>query len=82
MTGNLVKLSANFDGEIRSDGDQFHAVVITGAADYIMPESEEIKSLVPGSYFTSKGKSRHKILGSTDLETTIYIRTNGTFRIK
>ncbi len=82
MTGNLIKLSSNFDGEILSKGKQFHAIVIIGEAEYLMPNSEEIKLLDPGSYFTSTGKSKHRIKVNQGLETTIYIRTNGEFEIK
>ena len=82
MTGNLIKLPTGFDGEIVSNGEQFHAIVITGEAQYLMPKSEERKSLDPGSYFTSKEKSVHKIKTDEDLEATIYIRTNGDFKIQ
>lgn len=82
MTGNLLKLPSGFEGEILSKGEQFHAIVITGEAEYIMPKSEEIKSLDPGSYFTSKGNSIHKIKVNKGLETQIYIRTNGKIYLK
>lgn len=82
MTGNVIKLPADFNGEIISEGEQFHAVVITGEAEYFMPKSEKVKSLDPGSYFTSKGKSKHKIKTNKGLETIIYIRTNGEFNIQ
>ena len=58
------------------------AEVIIGEADYFMPKSEEIKSLDPGSYFTSVGNSKHKVKTGNSSETTIYIRTNGEFKIK
>ena len=57
MTGNFIKLPENFNGEITSNGEQFHAVVIAGEAEYFMPNTEEIKLIDPGSYFTSQGNS-------------------------
>lgn len=82
MTGKLVKLPNDFEGKIISDGEEFHAVVIIGAPTYLMPKSDEEKSLDPGSYFTSKGKSKHSIKVTKGGETTIYIRTNGTIKIQ
>lgn len=82
LTGKLVKLPANFDGEIMSDGEKFHAVVITGESKYLMPKSGEAKPLDPGSYFTSQGKSKHQLQVNSGQETTIYIRTNGSIYIQ
>ncbi|MFK8101170.1 MAG: DUF4437 domain-containing protein [Saprospiraceae bacterium] len=82
MTGNLVKLPTDFDGEIISDGAQFHAILIAGEAEYFVPQSKETKSLDPGSYFTSTGKAKHEIKISKGLETIIYIRTNGELKIR
>ncbi len=82
MTGNLIKFTPNFNGEISSDADEFHAIVITGEAAYLMPKSKETKLLDPGSYFTSIGKSKHQIKINKSTETTIYIRTNGDFKIR
>lgn len=80
MTGKLIKLPTDFDGEIISEGEQFHAIIIMGEATYLMPQSEETKSLDQGSYFTSKGKSKHQIKIDTGAEATIYIRTNGKIK--
>ena len=82
LTGNLIKLAPNFEGAIISEGAEFHAVVITGATAYVMPDSNDIKSLDPGSYFTSKGKSKHQLRNNEDSATIIYIRTNGEFGIQ
>lgn len=82
MIGKLIKLPINFDGEIISDGEEFHAIMIIGEAIYLLPNSNETKSLDPGSYFTSKGKSKHRIKVDKKEETIIYIRTNGEIKIK
>jgi len=81
-TGKLIKLPPEFEGAIISDGEQFHAVVITGEVEYLMPKVNEIKLLNPGSYFTSKGKSLHQIKINNGLETIIYIRTNEKINIR
>ncbi len=82
MTGKLIKLPSGFEGEIFSEGEEFHAVVITGESTYIMPQSKELKPLDPGSYFTSVAKSKHQIKADKGLETIIYVRTNGKIYIK
>ena len=82
MTGNLVKLPTGFEGALISEGEVFHAVIILGESEYSMPKSGEIKPLDPGSYFTSKGKSKHQIRVTSDKETVIYIRTNGKFTLR
>ena len=82
MTGYLTRFPTGFEGKIHSDGAEFHAVVIEGEPDYVMPSSKEIKPLDPGSYFTSKGKSIHHIKVTKGLASTIYIRTNGKIHIQ
>jgi len=82
LTGNLIKLPTNFEGEIISEGEQFHAVIIEGNTNYKFPKTEEVKLLDAGSYFTSTGKSKHYLKTNEGQETTIYIRTNGDFNIK
>ena len=82
LTGNLIKLFPEFDGEVITNGEQFHAIIITGEIDYFMPESSEMKPLDPGSYFTSAGKSKHRIQNLNDTEAIIYIRTDGIFNIR
>ncbi len=79
--GRLVKLPADFDGEIHTTGAVLHAVVITGEAEYKMPESGEIKFLDPGSYFTSTGKAVHSVKTKPTAGAMIYIRTNGEIKI-
>lgn len=82
MSGKLLKLPANFEGNVLSTGDQFHAVVIEGILDYIMPDTNEHPSLDPGSYFTSTAKAIHALQVKETSEVIIYIRTNGGIRIE
>ena len=79
--GLLLKLPAGFEGEIISEGDVMHAVVITGKVNYIMPQTEEVKSLDSGSYFGASAKAVHTIK-STTREVQIYVRTNGGLSLK
>lgn len=81
-TGKLLKLPAGFEGTILSEGEVFHAVVIQGESEYILPISEEVKLLDPGSYFTAQGRAIHSIRVSKASETIIYIRTNGKIHLK
>ena len=81
LKGNLIKLPAEFEGEIISNGEIFHAVVISGEPNYKIPNTEEIKSLDPGSYFSSEGKAIHLISSKPGMESIIYIRTNGELNI-
>ena len=78
--GTFVKLPAGFSGKIKSFGSTFRAVVIKGQTQYQLSKTE-IKSLEPGSYFSSKGESVHQVSSSKAEETIIYIRTNGKFNI-
>lgn len=81
LNGSFVKIPMNFKGEIISSGKIFHAVVIEGAVNYKMPQEDNMLSLMPGSYFSSEGKSTHAISSNSEKESTIYIRTNGEFKI-
>lgn len=82
MSGKLLKLPAGFDGHIMSEGDAFHAVIIEGQSEYLMPNSQEKKILDPGSYVTSTTKAIHSINANQGTETMIYIRTNGEITVR
>lgn len=74
--GTFIKLPAGFSGEIQSEGETFRAVIISGQTQYM---GSETKTLDPGSYFGSKGETKHKI--SSTGETVIYIRTNAAYKV-
>ncbi len=79
LNGTLVKLPAGFSGKINSHGSDFRAVVIKGQPQYQMSKSD-IKSLEPGSYFSSKGKlAVHQISSNGREDAIIYIRTNDKY---
>ncbi|OAD22573.1 conserved hypothetical protein, secreted [Candidatus Thiomargarita nelsonii] len=81
LNGTLLKLPAGFSGKIRSYGSNFRAVVIQGQPQYQAPSDIDVKSLEPGSYFGSKGKTVHQISSSAEEESIIYVRTDGKFDV-
>ena len=80
LNGTLIKLPAEFTGRINSNGSTFHAVVIKGQPQYQVSETE-VKTLEPGSYFSSKGESVHQISSKPGGESIIYVRTNGKYDV-
>ena len=61
LNGTLVKLPAGFTGKIRNHGSTFHAVVIQGRPKHRVPGETDIKTMEPGSYFSSKVESAHHV---------------------
>ena len=80
LKGRLIKLPSDEEINLVSEGDIFHAVVITGNLNYTMPSSE-VMSLDAGSYFTATDYANHLLSKTGSEETLIYIRTNGPFSI-
>ena len=74
--GTFVKLPAGFKGKIHSQGTNFHVVLITGQLQH---QKASNKILNSGSYFSSKGDTVHRV--TSNIETVIYVRTNGKFSI-
>ncbi len=81
LNGTFVKLPAGFTGKIDSHGSTFRAVVIKGQPQYQAPGETEVKSLEPGSYFSSKGASVHQLSSKAGEESIIYIRTDGKYDV-
>lgn len=79
--GLFIKLPKTFNGKIESNGSVFHSVVITNELNYKMPKTATVKLLDVGSYFGATNKAIHSISNSTNNETIIYVRTNGTLKI-
>lgn len=76
--GTFVKLPRGFSGAIRSHGATFRAVVITGQAQYL---GDDVKTLEPGSYFGASEEAVHRLSSGSDVETTLYVRTDGRYEI-
>ena len=81
LNGTLVKLPAGFTGTIESHGSTFRAVVIKGQPQYRMPGMTHVKTLHPGSHFSSKGESVHQVSSQAGEESVIYIRTDGKYNV-
>jgi len=80
LHGVLIRIPAGLTAKISSHGSIFHAVVIKGPLTYHASETQ-VKSLEPGSYFSSKEKSTHKISNEVEGESIIYIRTNSALDV-
>ncbi len=81
LNGTLVKLPAGFTGKIDSHGSTFRAVVIKGQPQYQAPGETAVKTLEPGSYFSSKGESVHQVSSEAGEESIIYVRTDGKYDV-
>ncbi len=79
--GTLVRLPAGFHGEIQSNRQSFQAVLIGGSTQLQLPKQNESKTLTPGSYFSSKGISTHRLSCHSESGCIIYVRSNGSFKI-
>lgn len=73
----FIKLPKGFDGKIETNGEIAHAVVIQGELSYTMPMTKTQQYLDLGSYFGSSNKSTHRVKNTSNLETILYVRTNG-----
>lgn len=80
LNGTFIKLPAGYTGKINSHGLTFRAVVIKGHPLYQMSKTD-VKTLEPGSYFSSKGESVHLISCEAVEECIIYVRMEGKFDI-
>lgn len=76
--GTFIKLPAGFNGKLHSQGSIFRAVVIKGQTQYL---GDSIKTLDPGSYFSSKGDTVHKLSSKAGEEVIIYVRTDSEYNI-
>ena len=81
LYGTFIKLPARFTGKIHSHGSTFRAVVIQGQPQYQVLGKTDVKTLTPGSYFSSKGESVHQVSSQGGEESIIYVRTDGKFDI-
>ncbi len=78
----FVQLPKGYIGAIETYGTVLHSVVIKGELNYQLPKNKETKVLDVGSYFGSTEKAIHTISNSAESETIIYIRTNGSIKVR
>ncbi|MEO9501090.1 DUF4437 domain-containing protein [Nonlabens ulvanivorans] len=80
LRATLIKLPAGFKGKIKNLSTNFRAVVISGEVTHQFSRKDDENILEPGSYFGAEEKASPII--QTDVETVIYIRSNGDFKVK
>ncbi len=81
LNGALVKFPTGYSGKIRGKGAIFQAVVIQGQLQYQIPDETGVETLVPGSYFSSKGELGHQFSCDVSDQCIIYVRTKGKFDV-
>lgn len=77
----LVKLPAGFEGSVRSNGSDLHAVVIQGRPQHEVQAKSDARTLEPGSYFGSKGNVAHQVSCGADEGCLVYVRTKGALHV-
>ena len=80
LRATLLKLPAGFKGKIKNLSPNFRAVVISGKVTHQFSKKDDVNVLEPGSYFGAAEKASSRL--KTDVETVVYIRSNGKFKIK
>lgn len=81
LNGSFVRLPTGFNGDIRSLGESFQAVVIEGQAILRLSGNARSSSLTPGSYVASQGVVAHRISCSEQIGCVIYVRNKGRFEV-
>lgn len=81
LYGSLIKLPANYNGKIHSQGSTFKAVVIQGQLQYQMPNNNDLHTLEPGSLFSSQGEIVHQVNTEVSEMCIVYIRTDGDYTL-
>ena len=66
--------------KIKNLSPNFRAMVISGKVTHQFSKKDDENVLEPGSYFGAEEKASPR--SKTDVETDIYIRSNGKFKIK
>jgi len=80
LNGTFVKLPSGSAGILHTQGALLRAVTIKGRHKYTEPGKKKIKTLEPGSYFSSKGKTAHQITCEKGSDCILYVRTKGTYQ--
>ncbi|MCH3882166.1 MULTISPECIES: DUF4437 domain-containing protein [Tenacibaculum] len=79
LRATLLKLPAGFKGKIKNLSPNFRAVVISGGITHQFSKKGAVNQLNTPSYFGIKENAKSII--TTDIETVIYIRSNGNFKV-
>ena len=81
-SGTLLKLPSGLSVQINTRKALLRAVTLKGQLEYTVLGEPRLKSLEPGSYFSSKGKSFHQLSSSIGEESLIYINASDSFLVK
>ncbi|MCH3885181.1 DUF4437 domain-containing protein [Tenacibaculum aquimarinum] len=79
LRATLLKLPAGFKGKIKNLSPNFRAVVISGGITHQFSKKGAVNQLNTPSYFGAEENAKSII--TTDIETVIYIRSNGNFKV-
>ncbi|EDY80755.1 hypothetical protein VDG1235_372 [Verrucomicrobiia bacterium DG1235] len=79
LNGTFLKLPADFTGTLHTGSDSLQAVVVKGQLTHQVEGKTNTSQLAPGSYFTSTDETEHSLI--TEAETTLYLRTEGSYKI-
>jgi uncharacterized protein YaiE (UPF0345 family) len=55
--------------------------VIKGQPQHQVPGETDVKTLEPGSYFSSMGESMHQVSSEAGEESIMYVRTDGKYDV-
>ncbi len=77
-SGTLIKLPPNFSRKMLNNKTKFRAVLIQGRIKLMLSEETNIKTLEPGSYFSSKG-SVYQVSCDSGEDCILYLRSEGIF---
>ncbi|MCB4797724.1 DUF4437 domain-containing protein [Neotamlana laminarinivorans] len=79
LRASLIKLPVGFKGKIKNLSPNFRSVVISGKVTHQFSKKDDENILEPGSYFGAEENASPLL--KTEVETVIYIRSNGKFKI-
>lgn len=79
ISGTLLKIPADFTGEIRSDSTEFRAVVIEGSPQLQLAGATASIELITGSYFGTAKGATHQL--ASEKPSILYIRSSGRFEL-
>lgn len=79
--GSMIRLPAGFTGEIRTEAEQFRAVVIRGEVALDAAGPSGATPLPAGSFFGSDSDATHRIRAPRGGETILYVRADAPYRV-
>lgn len=79
--GSFLKLPRDFNGRLNGAESWLRAIVISGSVQLQEPDTQNPKTLEPGSYFGSKGEASHTISCETADGCVLYLRATGRYTV-